>query len=146
MDQRISIITLCVSDLNRARQFYDALGWKVASDEQTENIVAYDLQNMVLALYPWKKFAEDIKIPAERSGYSAVSIAYNVGSEKEVDRVLEEVEAAGGKIIQAAEKVFWGGYSGHFADPEGNLWEVACNPFSPLGPNGEFQWGGFKPE
>jgi len=146
MEQRISMVTLCVTDLQRARKFYDALGWKVASEEQVENIVAYDLQNMVLALYPWEKFAQDIKIPKERSGYSAVSIAYNVKSEEEVDRVLEEVDRAGGKIIQPAEKVFWGGYSGHFADPEGNLWEVACNPFSALGPKGEFQWGGYTSE
>jgi len=144
MEQRISIITLCVSDLERARAFYDALGWKAASEEPSGDIVAYDLQNMTLALYPWKKFARDISIPEERSGRSAFSIAYNVNSENEVDQVLREAEAAGGKIIQSAKKVFWGGYSGHFSDPDGNLWEVACNPFSALGPNGEFQWNGFK--
>ncbi len=144
MDQRISIITLCVSDLNRARAFYDALGWKAASEEQTEEIVAYDLQNMTLALYPWDKLAKEANIPTERSGYSAFTIAYNVKSENEVDQMLEEAKGAGGKIIKPAEKVFWGGYSGYFSDPDGNLWEVAYNPFSALGPRGEFQWGGFN--
>ncbi len=144
MDQRISIITLCVTNLNRARAFYDALGWKAASEQQSEEIVAYDLQNMTLALYPWDKMVEEVKIPSERSGYSAFTIAYNVRSEKEVDEILEEAKRAGGRIIKLAEKVFWGGYSGYFSDPDGNLWEVAYNPFSLLGPKGEFQWNGFS--
>lgn len=142
MEQRISIITLCVSDLKKARAFYDALGWKVASEDQAEEIVAYNLQNMALALYPWDKFVDEVKIPANRSGYSAFTIAYNVNSENEVDDMLEEAQKAGGRLIKPAEKVFWGGYSGYFSDPDGNLWEVAYNPFSALGPNGEFQWGG----
>ncbi len=142
MEQRISIITLGVSDLKKARAFYDALGWKVASEDQAEEIVAYNLQNMTLALYPLSKLAEDAKITIERSGYSTVTIAYNVNSEAEVDETLKEVQKAGGKLIKPAEKVFWGGYSGYFADPDGNLWEVAHNPFAPLGPKGEFQWGG----
>ena len=144
MEQRISIITLGVSDLKKARTFYDALGWKVASEDQAEEIVAYDLQNMTLALYPLSKLAEDAQIPAERSGYSTITIAYNVNSETEVNETLEEVQKAGGKLIKTAEKVFWGGYSGYFSDPDGNLWEVAHNPFAPLGPKGEFQWGGVK--
>ena len=144
MEQRISIITLCVSDLKRARAFYDALGWKAASEEEADGIVAYDLQNMTLALYPWDKLAQEANIPKERSGYSAFTIAYNVRSENEVDQMLEEVKGAGGKIIKPAEKVFWGGYSGYFSDPDGHLWEVAYNPFSTLGPKGEFQWGGFN--
>ena len=144
MEQRISIITLCVSDLKKARAFYDALGWKVASEDQAEEIVAYSLQNMVLALYPWDKMVDEVKIPAERSGYSAFTIAYNLNSENEVNDVLEEAQKAGGQLIKPAEKVFWGGYSGFFSDPDGNLWEVAYNPFSALGPNGEFQWGGFN--
>lgn len=144
MEQRISIITLGVSDLKKARAFYDALGWKVASEDKTEEIVAYDLQNMTLALYPLDKLAEDAKISVERSGYSTITIAYNVNSETEVNETLEEAQKAGGKLIKAAEKVFWGGYSGYFSDPDGNLWEVAFNPFAPLGPKGEFQWGGVQ--
>lgn len=127
-----------------ARAFYDALGWKVASEDQAKEIVAYNLQNMTLALYPLKKLAEDAKISVERTGYSNITIAYNVNSEAEVNETLEEAQKAGGKLIKPAEKVFWGGYSGYFSDPDGNLWEVAHNPFAPLGSNGEFQWGGIQ--
>ena len=134
MEQRISIITLGVSDLKKARAFYDALGWRVASEDQAEEIVVYDLQNIALALYPWDKLVEDAKVPSERSGYSAVTIAHNVNSEGEVNDVLEEAQKAGGKLVKPAEKAFWGGYSGYFSDPDGNLWEVAYNPFSALGP------------
>ena len=84
MEQRISIITHGVSDLKKSRAFYDALGWKVASEDQVEEIVAYDLQNMTLALYPLSKLTKDAKIPVERSGYSTITIAYNVNSKTEV--------------------------------------------------------------
>ena len=142
MEQRLSLITLGVADLAKARAFYDALGWKVATEDQSEAIVCYNLNNMALALYPWDKLAEDAQVPVERSGYSAITIAYNVSTEQGVDLILSEAEKAGGTIVKPAQKVFWGGYSGYFADPDGHLWEVAHNPFSSLGPNGEFQWGG----
>ena len=142
MEQRISIITLGVSDLKKARAFYDALGWQVASEEEAENIVAYDLQSMALTLYPWEKMAEEVGIPMQRSGYSACTIAYNVRSEEEVDDTLQQAEKAGGKITKSADKAFWGGYSGYFTDVDGHVWEVAYNPFSTLGPKGEFQWNG----
>jgi predicted lactoylglutathione lyase len=144
MDQRISIVTLGVADLKKARAFYDALGWKVASEDQAEDIVAYDLIGMTLCLYPLNKLAEDAKIEIKNHEYSTITIAYNVGSEEEVDAVLEEAVRAGGKKVKTAEKAFWGGYSGYFADPDGNLWEVAHNPFAPLGPEGEFRWNGFN--
>ncbi len=139
----MSLITLCVSDMKKSRAFYDALGWKVASEDQAEEIVAYNIQNMVLALYPWDKFAKEVNVTEPRPKVSAFTLAYNVGSEGEVDQTMQEAERAGGKIIKAAETVFWGGYSGHFADPDGNFWEVAYNPFSKLGPNKEFRWEGF---
>lgn len=142
MQQRISIITLGVSDLKKARAFYDSLGWKVACEDQVEEIVAYNLPNMALALYPLDKLADEAKVPIRRGGYSSVIIAYNVNSESEVQDILDEAKKAGGEIVKPAEKVFWGGYSGYFSDPDENLWEVAYNPFSPLGPKGEFQWGG----
>jgi predicted lactoylglutathione lyase len=144
MDQRISIITLGVADLKRSRAFYDALGWKVAAEEQADQIVAYDLINMTLCLYPLAKLGEDAKIKVQSQEYSTITIAYNVRSETEVDAALKEAVKAGGKLVKAAEKMFWGGYSGYFADPDGNLWEVAFNPFAPLGPEGEFRWEGFN--
>jgi predicted lactoylglutathione lyase len=143
MDQRLSVITLGVADLKRSRAFYDALGWKVASEEQAEQIVAYDLISMTLCLYPLNGLAEDAKIEINKQGYSTIILAYNVGSEEEVEAVLDEAVKAGGELVKKAEKVFWGGYSGYFADPDGNLWEVAFNPFAPLGPEGEFKWLGY---
>lgn len=142
MEQRLSIITLGVADLAKSKSFYDALGWKVASDESVEEIVAYDLQSMALALYPWEKLAADAKVPTQRTGYSAFSIAHNLNSPEEVCELLAKIEAAGGAILKPASKAFWGGFSGCFADPDGHIWEVAHNPFAKLGPNGEFQWNG----
>jgi len=142
MDQRVSIITLGVSNLKKSKAFYDALGWKSASDD--EEIVAYNLQNMALTLYPWEKLAEDATVPVNPPGSSPITIAYNVETEAAVDAVLKEAESAGGKIVKPAQKVFWGGYSGYFSDIDGHLWEVAYNPFSKLGPNNEFQWGGVE--
>jgi hypothetical protein len=106
MEQRVSIITLGVKDLERAKAFYDGLGWKAASDESHEEIVAYDLHSMALALYPWEKLAEDATVPTERSGCSAVSIAHNLGSEEEVVTLLSKIESAGGSIIKPAAKAF----------------------------------------
>lgn len=144
MDQRLSIITLGVADLKKARAFYDALGWKVASEEQADQIVAYDLINMTLCLYPIDKLGEDATIKVQSQEFSTITIAYNVRSEEEVDAALAEAVKAGGKLVKPAEKVFWGGYSGYFADPDGNLWEVAFNPFAKLGENGEFKWLGYE--
>lgn len=143
MEQRASIITLGVKDLKKSRAFYDRLGWKVASENQAEEIVAYDLQDMTLALYPIHKLEEDAKVSVGKSQYSAFTLAFNVSSESEVDSVLMEAVEAGAELIKPAEKTFWGGYSGYFADLDGTLWEVAFNPFSKLGPNGEFRWNGF---
>ncbi|PIQ97994.1 MAG: glyoxalase [Nitrospinae bacterium CG11_big_fil_rev_8_21_14_0_20_56_8] len=141
MEQRLSLITLGVSDLKRARAFYDALGWKSASEEHSEEVVAYNLQSMALCLYPLEMLSRDAGISCGPSGNSVFSIAHNVASELEVDQTLIEAERAGGKIIKPGHEVFWGGYVGYFADPDGHLWEVAYNPFFPLGPKGEFQWG-----
>ncbi len=117
MEQRLSIITLGVSDLKKSRAFFDALGCKVASEDQAEKIVAYDLINMTLALYPLDKLEEDAKVKVERQTYSAFTIAYNVRSEEEVEATLKEAVKAGGKLVKPAEKAFWGGYSGYFAGP-----------------------------
>lgn len=144
MEQRISIITLGVDDLQKSRIFYDSLGLKVVTEEQSDEIICYNLQSMALALFPWEKLAEDAGISPSRSGYSSFTIAYNVNSEIEVETILKKANQAGGKIIKPAQKVFWGGYSGYFSDPDNHLWEVAYNPFSKLGPNGEFQWGGVQ--
>lgn len=143
MDQRISMVSLGVRDLQKSRSFYDALGWKTASsDEECESIIAYDLNGMVLALFGHDDLAKDANVSPQASGFRGVTIAYNVDNKDDVSKVLTEAENAGGQIVKAAQDVFLGGHSGYFSDPDGHLWEVAFNPFSSLGPNGEFQWGG----
>lgn len=142
MEQRVSIITLGVKDLAKAKAFYDGLGWVAASSPDSEEIIAYNLQSMALALYPWDKLAEDAGVSAERTGPSAMTLAYNVASEEDVNEMIIKVQALGAKVTKPAQKAFWGGYSGCFADLDGHIWEVAFNPFSKLGSNGEFQWNG----
>lgn len=139
MDQRISIITLGVSDLKKSRDFYDSLGWSVASNEDTEDIICYNLNGMSFALFPRDGLAEDAGVEIKSEGYSSITLAYNVSSENEVDEVLSLAKEAGAEIVKQGQAVFWGGYSGYFADPDKNLWEVACNPFSPLKKDGSFQ-------
>ena len=145
MDQRISIVTLGVSDLNKSRSFYDSLGWQAANDgEEAEEIIAYNIQSMAFALYPIEKLSEDATVSAQMGQYSTFTMAYNVDSEAKVDEVIAQARAIGAEIVKEPQKVFWGGYSSYFADPDGYLWEVAYNPFSKLGENGEFQWGGVE--
>ena len=143
MDQRLSIITLGVSDLNTSRVFYEALGWRVAGEDGADKIVAFNLKAMALALFPREELARDADVEMNGGGkaHAPFTLAYNVASEDEVDAVLKQAEKCGAKIIKPAQKVFWGGYSGYFADPDGFLWEVACNPFSKLKDDGSFQWG-----
>ncbi len=143
MDQRLSIITLGVSDLNTSRAFYEALGWRVAGEDGADKIVAFNLKAMALALFPREELAGDAGVEMNGGGkaYAPFTLAYNVASEDEVDAVLKQAEECGATIIKPAQKVFWGGYSGYFADPDGFLWEVAYNPFSKLKDDGSFQWG-----
>ena len=141
MDQRLSIVTLGVDDLQRARAFYEALGWRVASEENAESIVCFTLNGIGFALYPREKLIEDIGSRAgsgEATG--AVTLAYNVRRREDVAKALDEAERAGGVIVKPAQDVFWGGHSGYFKDPDGHFWEVAWNPFSPLDDKGNFAW------
>jgi Predicted lactoylglutathione lyase len=126
MNKHVSVITLGVRDLDRARSFYgEQLGWTV--DQEDDNWACYVLEGgaTALALYPWDELAEDAGVPADGTGFRGVTLAYNVRSEERVDEMLAEAERAGGAIVQPPRKTDWGGYSGYFADPEGYLWEVA---------------------
>ena len=140
MEQRLSIVTLGVRDLAQARAFYDALGWRVASDDG--GIICYNLQGMAFALFPWDELAEDAQVPPAGEGFRGVTLAHNVRTKDEVAPILEAARAAGGRIVKPARNASWGGHSGYFADPSGHLWEVAWNPHSPLAADGRFQWGG----
>ncbi|RRQ24144.1 VOC family protein [Guyparkeria sp. SCN-R1] len=129
MEQRLSVITLGVADLTRSRAFYEqGLGWTVGS--AAEQVVFFQLNGIVLALYPREALAADAGVPSSQgSGFAGIALAHNVRRREEVDTVLATAERAGGRIAKPAQATFWGGYSGYFADPDGHLWEVAQNPF-----------------
>ena len=127
------MITLGVSDLERSKKFYrDGLGLPLREDEA--DIAFFPLNGTWLALYGREALAEDATVAPTGAGFSGIALAHNVSSEDEVREVLAEAVAAGGTLVKEAQKVFWGGYSGYFADPDGHLWEVAHNPFTWIGP------------
>lgn len=126
MEQRISLITLGVDDLDRARAFYEqGLGWEPKA--APEGVVFYQLPGIALALFGRADLAADAQHPVD-GRFSGITIAINQRSEADVDAVLEQAAAAGATILKPAHKVFWGGYSGYFADLDGHVWEVALNP------------------
>jgi catechol 2,3-dioxygenase-like lactoylglutathione lyase family enzyme len=128
MDQRVSLVTLGVTDLGRARRFYEALGWKRGNAD--EGVVFFQLPGSVLALWSRASLAEDAGLAdtGGAGGFGGIALAYNARSKADVDAVLAEAAAAGAKILKPAADTFWGGYSGYFADPDGHPWEVAWNP------------------
>ena len=140
MEQRLSIVTLGVDDLPRARAFYEALGWRVANEDNADSIVCFTLNGIGFALYPRDLLIKDIGLQGGGNATGAVTVAYNVRAREEVAALLDEAERAGGAIVKPAQDVFWGGHSGYFKDPDGHLWEVAWNPFSPLDDEGNFAW------
>jgi predicted lactoylglutathione lyase len=135
MEPRITLITLGVADLARSRAFYEAIGWKASSASQAE-VVFFQGNGLALALFGRESLAQDAGVPDRPTGFAAISIAYNAHSKAEVDQVFAEAVAAGAGAVKRPEDVFWGGYSGYFADPDGHLWEVAWNPFFPLDDKG----------
>ncbi len=139
MQQRVSIITLGVNDLERARNFYKNLGWSEAK-ASNENICFFQLNSMVLSLYPRDLLAKDISIQNEtQANFGGITLAYNVASEQEVQDVIDLAKKSGAKIIKRPEKAFWGGFSGYFQDAEGHYWEVAHNPYAQLDEDGNFR-------
>ena len=133
MKPRISMITLGVADLERSIDFYEKkLGFPRL--ESPPEVAFFTLNGTWLGLYSREALAEDANVPAEGSGFDGFALAYNVASEAEVDETLAEAVAAGATLTKPAQKVFWGGYSGYFKDPDGHLWEVAHNPFEWIGP------------
>jgi len=127
MEQRLSLITLGVADLDRARAFYERLGWK-RSVRKAEGVVFFQLNGLALALWPRAELAKDANVIDDGAGFSGVALAYNARTRNEVDAVLAEAVAAGARLLKRAQEAFWGGYQGYFADPDGHLWEVAWNP------------------
>ncbi len=129
MRQKLNIITLGVKDFTASVNFYQkGLGWQLSSFSQ-EKIAFFDMGGIVLALYPRDLLAEDVGTTPAGQGFSGITLAYNAKNQAEVNEVLKQVESLGAKIIKQAQTVFWGGYSGYFADLDGHLWEVAWNPY-----------------
>ncbi len=126
MDQRVSLITLGVADLSRAREFYEALGWRAAADTP-EDVVFFQAGGMIVALWDRQKLAEDSAV-RDAGGWGGVTLAYNARSREDVDAVMAEARKAGAGIGREPAATFWGGYSGVFVDPDGHPWEVAHNP------------------
>ena len=127
MEQRLSLITLGVSDLARARAFYEGgLGWTKRNPE--DEVAFYQLNGLILALWTRPDLADDARVTDTGATFSVISIAFNTRSHDEVDEILTEAEAAGGTILKPGEEQPWGGYAGYFADPDGHPWEVAWNP------------------
>lgn len=133
MDQRVSLITLGVADLGRAKAFYVGLGWTPTLE--LEDVVFFQTGGSVLGLWGRDRLAEDSSVQ-DPGGWGGVTLAHNVGSPEEVRGVIEEARGAGATISREAAETFWGGYSGVFVDPDGHPWEVAHNPGFTLGPDG----------
>ena len=134
MEQRVSVLTLGVRDLARARAFYEALGWS-SSAAPEDDVAFFQAGGLVVALWDRARNAEDSTM-TDGGGWGGVPLAHNVRSPAEVDAVIEEARRAGATIGREPAETFWGGYSGVFVDPEGHPWEVAHNPFWTVGDDG----------
>lgn len=133
MKAKISLITLGVSQLDRSLTFYqDGLGFKTHNYQEGDDVVMFEMEGTWLALFPKDKLASDATVSPEGSGFTGITLAHNVGSKEGVDEVYKQAISAGAKPVKKPQDVFWGGYSGYFADPDGYLWEVAYNPFTDL--------------
>lgn len=133
MEQRLTLVTLGVTDLARARAFYEGLGWRAA--ESPPEVVFFQAGGMAIALWDRARLADDSAV-TDGGGWGGVTLAHNVRSPEEVDAVIDTARRAGATIGREPAATFWGGYSGVFIDPDGHPWEVAHNPFWPLDADG----------
>jgi len=136
MKPRISMITVGVRDLERSIRFYEQ-GLGFPRLESPPEVAFFRLNGSWLGLYDRESLADDAGVSPEGNGFSGITIAHNVNSEAAVDEVLAQAVSAGARLVKPGRKVFWGGYSGYFADPDGYLWEIAHNPLFWVGPTDE---------
>ncbi len=133
MKPKISLVTLGVRDFGRSLAFYrEGLGFAPHNHTEGEEHVMFRLESSWLSLFPRDELAKDATVPDDGQGFSGITLAHNVGSKAEVDAVFAHAVSVGAKAVKPPQDVFWGGYSGYFADPDGYLWEVAWNPFTDL--------------
>jgi catechol 2,3-dioxygenase-like lactoylglutathione lyase family enzyme len=138
MNQHLHLITLGVKDFEKSKKFYsEILGWKISRPQ--EGIAFFQAGGVALAIYPREKLAEDALTSPEGSGFSGITLAYNARSEAEVDEIIRDLKSKGVRIVKEPQKVFWGGYSSYFADPDDYHWEVAYNPFFVFDENGNLK-------
>ena len=136
MEQRLTIVALGVNDLKVSSDFYQhQFGWKKMKSSN-ENITFFQLNGILLSLYPREKLAEDANVSAEGNGFKGFTLAFITRTKEEVDSLIKTLENKGVTIIKQPEEVFWGGYSSYIADPDGNLWEIAFNPYLVLDKDG----------
>jgi predicted lactoylglutathione lyase len=128
MEQRLSLVTLGVADLDRAVGFYEALGWKPGNDHAEQGVAFFQCPGMIVALWGREELAADSGIVSDQGGWGGVTLAYNVRSPQEADETLQTANEAGATIAREGAETFWGGYSGLFHDLDGHPWEVAHNP------------------
>jgi uncharacterized protein len=134
MEQRVSLITIGVSDVRRARQFYEQLGWR---GDEVEETVFFQAGGQAVVLWGRDKLAADAGIDDDgASGFGGVALAHNVRSRDEVDRIIAAAAEAGGVVTKQPSETFYGGYAGYFRDPDGHVWEIAHNPGFILGADG----------
>lgn len=139
MNQHLHLVTLGVRDFQTSKRFYsETLGWK-ASSNSNEDITFFQAGGVVLSIYPREKLAEDALVDPEGKGFAGFTLAYNAQSETEVDEIIQDLKSKGVEILKEPQKVFWGGYSSYFADPDGYCWEVAYNPFFPFDEQGNLK-------
>jgi catechol 2,3-dioxygenase-like lactoylglutathione lyase family enzyme len=139
MNQHLHILTLGVRDLETSKKFYtETLGWK-PSGASNEGITFFQAGGTVLALFRRQELAKDALIDPQGHGFAGFTLAYNAQSEAEVDEIINDLKSKGVKIVKEPQKVFWGGYSSYFADPDDHRWEVAYNPFFPFDENGNLK-------
>jgi catechol 2,3-dioxygenase-like lactoylglutathione lyase family enzyme len=136
MNQHLHLVTLGVSDLQRAREFYsETLGWKPAR-ASNEYIAFFQVGGIVLSLFPRGELARDAVSSPAGGEFPGFTLAYNAGSQAEVDEIIRDLQAKGVRIVKQPQRADWGGYSSYFADPDGFLWEVAYNPEFPFDDRG----------
>ena len=136
MDQRLTFITLGVTDLSVSRKFYEEIfGWK-PDPSSSGDVVFFKLNGIMLSLFPREELANDAEVSSKGSGFRPFSLAYNVRSEQEVDDIVSDLKLKGVIVLKTPQKAFWGGYTSYVADPDGNLWEIAYNPFIRLDDSG----------